>query len=541
MSERGDTSGEASTARSRQRAPSVLARLGLGGEAPDARFAWVLVAVFLSLYVMSFAAFYPRYATNHDEAHYIRQARLLLEGTSAVVQIDPVTGAERSKVMGSYPVATALITAPFIAAFGGRAAFAVACLALIVAVVITARWLQHEGRSPAFALLLLGFPPMLVMARIAMSDVPSTAWVVLGFWLFWRGLDAESRAGAMFWLAAGFVAGASLTFRASNPVLFVPLFAGTVLRRELKAGWLVVGGVAGLAMRLATQAVFFGDAMFERSAYRWSPETIDERLWLYLVALLVFIPGGLVFSMLYRGRRRPEIIATIVVFVTLYLLQAYSTVETSVPKRLILGLRYLLPVLPMMIFAMAESLPRLWSDAMAKRAPAGRALPERIAAGLVWAWLAGIAVAVLAVHPAFASWGRTQDLLRETIATHVPNDAVLITNRRATQKFIPELDRHFSTVAMYKTNPEQVDALVARHGQVYLVLLDRSDSEWWRGETEVNHALLNSLTMPQELVVRVRPTATDDLRIWKLTPSEGASDESSKPAPAHRFEHGARR
>ena len=159
-------------------------------------------------------------------------------------------------------------------------------------------------------LLLLGFPPMLVMGRVAMSDVPSTAWVALGFLAFWRGLDAKGRAGALWWLGSGFVAGASMALRASNPVLFVPLFAGSVLRRELNAWALVVGGIAGLGVRLLSQAILFGNALYERDAYRFSPETVDERLWLYLLALLVFVPGGLVLSVLYRGRRRPEVIIT---------------------------------------------------------------------------------------------------------------------------------------------------------------------------------------------------------------------------------------
>ena len=43
------------------------------------------------------------------------------------------------------------------------------------------------------ALLVVGFVPTLVMGRVAMSDVPSLALVVLGLWLFWRGIERGGR------------------------------------------------------------------------------------------------------------------------------------------------------------------------------------------------------------------------------------------------------------------------------------------------------------------------------------------------------------
>ena len=63
--------------------------------------------------------------------------------------------------------------APFIAVFGVRGAFVVPMLGLVLAVLITARWIRDAGYSPFFALVTLGFAPALVMGRVAMSDVPS--------------------------------------------------------------------------------------------------------------------------------------------------------------------------------------------------------------------------------------------------------------------------------------------------------------------------------------------------------------------------------
>jgi 4-amino-4-deoxy-L-arabinose transferase-like glycosyltransferase len=334
----------------------LLERLGLGTGPPDARFGWLIVIALLAVYAVCFVAFYPTVPTNEDEAMYLRQTRLLLEGRSTITKTDPFTGEESVEHPSTYVPGTAMLMAPFVDAWGDRAAFVAPFLSLLAAVVFTGLWLQADGRSPVFAALLLGFPPFLVLGRVCMSDLPSAAVVSLGLWLFWRGLDR----GAPWWLASGFAAGASTVFRATNPLVFLPLFAGTVLRRDWRAGYLVMGGLLGIGVRLLAVHYYFGEPFFERARYYYSPESIMERVPLYLLGLLVFVPGGLAFALAYRGRRRAEVLVTPLLFVGVYLLQLWSTVETGLAKRLVLALRYFIPLLPLLCFAMAESLPRLW-------------------------------------------------------------------------------------------------------------------------------------------------------------------------------------
>lgn len=477
----------------------------------------VAAVIALAIYTLSFAAFYPEMATVIDEAAYVSQARLLVEPGNEIVQIDPFTGVESHTGLDSYPLGTALITAPFVGAFGWRAAFAVTCACLLLLVALTARWIADEGSPPGFALLLLGFPAVLVMGRVVMSDVPSAALVSLGLLWFWRGLDR----GPSWWLGSGFVAGASWVFRTTNPLLFVPLFLGAVLRRERKAWALVVGGLAGLSVRLVTHAAYFGSAFQERSSYRFDPATIDERLPLYLFCLLVCIPGGLVFALLYRGRRRPEILTTIAAFLAAYLLQKYGTAETSLAKRLVLAPRYLIPLLPVVVFAMAESAPRLWRAALARFEPARRAAAHRVAIAFVSLWAVGIGVACAAVHPVYAAWSATQAELARAIREHVPPDAVLLTNRFGTMKFVEVFGRRFQTLDTRTVAPYRASELVARHPDVYLAMLDRSDSAWWREWSERNGHYLELLPVARDLVADVRPTPSDRLRIWRLSEGRG--------------------
>jgi 4-amino-4-deoxy-L-arabinose transferase-like glycosyltransferase len=489
----------------------LLEAFGLGERGAGVRLAWGIVLALLLVYAVSFAVFYPSGVTNDDESKYLNQARLLLEGRSVVTRTDPLTGQASDDVPSTYPLGVALLTAPFLSVLGLRGVFLVPLLSLIAAVVWTARWIAEEGRSPLFAVALLGFPPALVLGRVCMSDVPSAAAVGLGLWLFWRGLDR----GAGWWLASGFVAGASLILRVTNPLVFLPLYAGSVLRRERRCLALVVGGVAGLGVRFASMQYYFGDALFERGYYFFAPDTVMERLPLFLVGLLIFVPAGLVLALAYRGRRWPEVAAAIVLFFCFYLFQTFSTIETGPSKRVVLALRYFIPLLPLFCFAMAEALPRGWGRLIRRTPAAAHRRLETIAAAALVAYLLGVGVASAAVHPVFARWTASQQAIRAAIIRHV-GDAVLVGNLHAFRKFLPVLGATFHPLESHTITGEEMATLVARHGEFRLVLLDRSDSEFWRQDARNNQSFVDALDPPPELLYDERPSSTDRLRIWRV-------------------------
>jgi 4-amino-4-deoxy-L-arabinose transferase-like glycosyltransferase len=492
----------------------ALARgLGLGADDPRPHpLASWCVAVMLGLYGLSFVIFYPNALTNSDESGYMHQVQMMLRGTFSVVQENPLDGTTEAVRPGDYPLGTALLMAPLVGRFGWRASFVVPALSLLLTVLFTARWLRDEGRSPVFALLVLGFVPSLVMGRVAMSDVPSAAVVVLGMWLFWRGLDR----GTGWWLASGFIAGASLLMRATNPVAFVPLFAGTVLRREWRCWALIVGGLSGIATYLGVTRWYFGDAFFLRSIYYPDIATFHERFVIYGFGLLILIPGGFAFTLAYRGRRRPEVIASLLLFVGFFLGQEFSSVGTSFYRRIVLALRYLIPILPLVAFATAEAAPRLWRDALARRMPEQRVRLERIMGGALATALAGLAIACVVVHPAFNAWSSTQAEMRSQVRRLVPVDAVYITNFDATRKFFPLPDQKYRPVDRSTVEPDEVGSLVERYGRVFIVFLDRTDTESWRRDAQATADFIAALGSAPELLFDRQVTSTDRLRIWRI-------------------------
>jgi 4-amino-4-deoxy-L-arabinose transferase-like glycosyltransferase len=470
------------------------------------------VLALVSVYAVSFFCFYPTVMTNDDESAYIRQARLVLEARSSVHCTDPLTGEVTTHQPSRYPVGTAVLMAPFVWAFGWRGAFLTPMIGLVGGILLTALWIREARGSPLFALLILGFPSALILGRVGMSDVPSMAVVAFGLWLFWRGQDR----GAPWWFGAGVVAGASMVLREPNCLPFVPFFAGAVLRREPRWPALLVGGVIGSSLRLISSWVAFGEPFFYKAPYMLAPDTIVERLPIYLIGLLVFVPGALIVPFAYRGRRRPEVLISIWLFFFFYLIQHFDNASTSFPKRLVLTLRYIIPILPVVAFAMADATPRLWRI-LVNHCPASlRVGVVRAAAGLVASWIVGLALASVGVHWAFDQWSAYQARIRDTIREHVPDDAVLVTNWWATRKFIEPLDRRFVPVLREEIPLDDVLGLGKQHSEYFVALLDRTDSEFWREQTRLNAQFVAAFEADSVLEIDVRPTPTDRVRIWRV-------------------------
>jgi hypothetical protein len=409
------------------------------------------------------------------------------------------------------PAGTPLLLVPLVLAGGWRAAFLLPLLCVIGSTLVLARWLHEEGRSPLFALLLLGYLPVLVLGRVAMSDLPSALVGTLGLWMFWRGLSR-----GRFWsLGAGVFAGASLLFRDTNPLLFLALFAGTVLRRERTAWWLGAGGILGVSLRLASGAVLHGDPFFVSDPLNtFDLISVVRNTPIYLLALLGMVPGGLAGALLYRGRRRPEILITLVAWVLLYLSYQHAGQGSGSLKQLVQGPRYFIPLVPLLAFAMAESIPRLGSrwgwGAVPLRARAARAG--------VRVWIAGVALAAFAVHPALDRFNRTQASLVRALYAHTTPDAVVVTNMVATGKFLNELYGFRHVINRPHLEPSEVPRLLAESGSVQLAFLNRLDSEYYRGDAAENDAFVRGTETRCRLVLLhdAAHSASDHLRIWQV-------------------------
>jgi hypothetical protein len=468
-----------------------------------------VLALLLGVYGAAFLLLPPPAITVADEDNYVRQAQLILSGSSTVRRVDPFTGGTvEVRPLNEYPLGTALALVPFVAAGGRGAAPLLSLACVVVGVCVTARWLYEQGRSPLWASLVLVYPATVIMGRVAMSEAPSLAVVAAGLWLYWRGL---SREGAGF-LLAGFLAGFSFAVREANVLLFAAFFVGSALRRD--PGWwrLVVGGLLGLSVRFAAAALFFGDPFFVKEPAAFSLEAIPRTLPLYAFSLLVLVPGGLVAALAYRGPRHLELVATVALFAGFHLLYAYSAEESGWAKRLVLGPRYFIPLLPVLAFAAAEVWPRL-----AARLPAGgRRWGERLLSVALPAAIGLAALALAGGQWVHARWAGGQAVIRDAILANTSDGSVIVSNSRATGKFIDHVYDGRLMLDRDSLQRRHLERLLARGGSFYLVLLDRSDSEFWRRDAVDNLMFLTQVGPARELLVDLQATPTDRLRIWRV-------------------------
>jgi 4-amino-4-deoxy-L-arabinose transferase-like glycosyltransferase len=270
------------------------------------------VVIVVIVYALGFVAFWPRGIVVIDECDYINAAKTFADGKTTQAATDALSGTTTRVLPSSYPPGTSALAAPLVGLFGVRAAPLVSLFSFCVLGLLLARWLALEGRSPIFALLFLGYLPAVALGRVAMSDVPSALVVCAAQLLLFRSAPREGRAAAIRGsFAAGLLAGLSLVFRETNALFLVPLFIGAIARREGRSYALVSGAMIGVAVRLVAAAVVFGNPFFTDGHRGWSFHDFGSHVFLYLVALLILAPLGFAAGLAYRGDRRAEIIATV--------------------------------------------------------------------------------------------------------------------------------------------------------------------------------------------------------------------------------------
>jgi len=433
-------------------------------------------------FILSFAATYPGVSVLIDETQYLRQAAAFSNGQILVEEVHPISGVSTQVLPSTYPPGTSLIASLFIFMGDWTTAFWMPALALLFAMYFTFLMLRACNLNPCFSLLVLVFPPALIMARVVSSDVISATMVALGWYLFWKGSRGNNNSKAYLWITSGFIAGISILFREPNALLFAPLFAGAMLRRDKQWIWLLFGGLIGLGLRLILSQLIFNDPFFYRDpGFGFSLDSLISNAPVYLAALTVFVPGGLIFGLLYRGERRIEVVTTILLFTLFYLSYDFSGESSGFLKSLILGPRFFIPLLPVLVFATAQSAPYYLKSILKYPVVIKRLLTASIVA---------VSIAMIVVNIAFYQWTSVQEKIQHTIVEYVPKDVPVVYNRQSTLKFMSELQGYPSRIHFQFLSEEEISLL----DEAYIVFVQRSDSQFWRDYTVAENSFLDKLS-----------------------------------------------
>jgi len=481
------------------------------------RSVWIVVLI----YAAGFLCFYPRGLTNYDEVSYIRQAVSLAAGSATVDSVDAFTGQHQRLHPSDYPAGTSLLMVPFVWLAGWRGAFLLGLLALCGCTLFTARWIADAGGSPLYALAVLGYLPAMVMARTGMSDLPSACMVAAALWLFWP----DNQTTPWRRLAAGFLAGASICLREPNPVLFAIFFAGAMFRRERYIAALIAGGLAGVACRPLIADLVYGNPFFVKDhVYGFSGLYAPQNLMMYLTALLVLVPGGLIFALFYRGKRWIELVLTLVAYVGIFVDWNYNGASSGGLKQWMLSLRFLIPVVPIVAFAMAHTCPR-WYQAITRSLSAeSRSTWQRVSRGAVAVWVAGIVIVGLLVNWRSQLWSALHADVAQAVYANTDPAQPIMADQPATVKFLNELhgERMLVDLDLGNVSDEvrrsQLLRLLDRNNAVQIVLFNRDDSDYWLNKSKDDDAFIASISrqLHATLKLQTRFPGLGVLRIWNV-------------------------
>jgi hypothetical protein len=458
----------------------------------------------LALYAVLFVVLYPATFAILDEDAYVTQAYLFRAGRisydNAPVSAPRFSVNTAGRTVGKYPPGNALWLIPF-TWLDWRALFT-SGLVLAIAGTLIFRQILRElspDTDPVWSMLYLLYPTVVLFSRTVMSDLPAATAVLAATWLLLR----QGRST----LASGLVLGIACLIRYSNAV-FIPVLLVILMTRTRKRGhasliW-ILGLVPGLLCVFLYNAYAFGGPfsfpMFLTGHF--APWFFWRNLGFYAVNLLLLYPLMLL-APLAAGRKHLLVLGLPAgSLLVLYCFFSYIYDTPSLPHRLSIGTRYLLPAIPFFALGYAIVLGRLET-----RVKNGAVLKYLILAGLI-----ALSAVMQYRHQVVL---KAQVRYRSVLYDAVPEDALLICNPDAS-----ELVSHAwgpRQVREYITFNAPVPLLreISRTGTVYAAMLRKRDRDY-----QVDRAVFETLLMrsgPARLVAEIEEPIW--FRVYCLKPS----------------------
>ena len=322
--------------------------------------AWLLVAGAV-LYVLTFLALYPRTTAIVDEDAYLTEAFLFRTGRlsyeGSLIPAPHMTVESDGRLSSKYPPGTSLFLLPF-TLFGWRVVFVSGLLLALAGTVLFGLILKRLApeADPAWALLYLFYPAVVLLSRTVMSDLLAATLVLAAFYCLLR------RRGWL--LVSGLLLGLACLVRYSNAI-FVPVFLLLALRpagSRLRPALLFLAGLAPLAGLTAAYNTYAYGSPFSFPMYltgQLSPAFLLRDAWYYGTALVILYPLMLAAPFVAGRGRRLLLGLPAYAVLGLYCFFSYTYDVPNLPARLTVGLRYLLPGLPFFILAFVLAADRL--------------------------------------------------------------------------------------------------------------------------------------------------------------------------------------
>ena len=428
------------------------------------RTAWLLVGGAV-LYVLTFLALYPRTTAIVDEDAYLTEAFLFQTGhlfyDGSTIPAPHMTVESNGHLTSKYPPGTSLFLVPFTLP-GWRGIFVSGLLLALAGFALTILILKRlsPATDSAWALLYLFYPVVVLLSRTIMSDLLAATLVLAGFYCLLR------RGRWLF--GTGLILGLACLVRYSNAI-FIPVFLLLALRpagQRLRVVLLLFAGVAPLAGVIAAyNACAFGSP-FSFPMYltgQFSLAFFAHNARYYASALLVLYPLMLLAPLASGKGNRLLLSLPAYAVLGLYCLFSYTYNVSSLPARLTVGLRYLLPGLPFFIIGFILAADRL--------------LGRLRASSLKYVAVGGMALLSVAVQFRHDRYLEVQARYQRLLLDNVPKSALLLCDAGTSELVSHAWGwRDYRHIAEFNV-PMPLDSVLAGSRQLYAALTEKSGSE----------------------------------------------------------------
>ena len=322
----------------------------------------VLVVLFLSV------KYFPPIYSISDEAGYFSMAHVIAGGSlfpdnHDVFVAQTVQGINHR--VSLFPPGWPILLAP-LSFLGWRSLFVLPLVIHIVGYLYFWKILRRLEIDDSFAFLYLLYPGFLFYSRTLMSDLPAAVLFLMGFYYCLQ----ERR---FFLILAGVLFGMNIFLRYSSIILaaimiLIEIFQDMSVRKKIhryKSLHLILGFLPFVAALACYQKLALGNAFaiaYNAAGFDLS-SSFGLRYFLpnllrYSIALNLVYPFMAASLLFYRGRSLLEISACAVTFLLFYSFYFWFSFATSLYTTVVVGIRFLLPVIPLFLIGYLDFLDR---------------------------------------------------------------------------------------------------------------------------------------------------------------------------------------
>jgi len=202
----------------------------------------------------------------------------------------------------------------------------------------------------------------------------------------------------------------------------------------------------------------------------------------------------------------------------------YNGAASGGLKQWVLSLRFLIPLSPIVAFAMANTASRVYRVLVWRLHEDQRPAFRRFAQGVAALWVAGIILVGVFVNWRSQLWSHQHEELVETIYANTDPAQPIMADQPATVKFLnelygPRLLVNLDLSASSEEPREQMLRLLRRYKTVQVVMFGRDETDYWLSKSKEDLAFMAAVSeqLHATLKVKQRFPALGMLRIWYVS------------------------